>query len=156
MRYRTLFVFVNIGLSCIFSIRIATSRANGVPEVQVLRQFPLSRYVPTFPDCENFGYITNITFTSDLWRHSEACHIRTWFKRWNKIWYLTIAFAKLKIYVCLSAPSDVLTYWGHDKMASIFQTTFSNAFYMNENVWVSIKISLKFVPEDPIKIFSRF
>ena len=33
-------------------------------------------------------------------------------------------------------------------MADIFQT-FSNAF-LNKNVWISIKISLKFVPEGPI------
>ena len=32
------------------------------------------------------------------------------------------------------------------KMAAIFQTTFSNAFF-NENVWTSNKISLKFVSE---------
>ena len=35
-------------------------------------------------------------------------------------------------------------------MAAIFQTTFSNAFSWNENVWISIKISLKFVPKGPI------
>ena len=32
--------------------------------------------------------------------------------------------------------------WGRDKMAAIFQHIF-----MNENVWISIKISLKFVPK---------
>ena len=38
------------------------------------------------------------------------------------------------------------------KMATILQTTFSNAFSwsMNENVPILIKISLKFVPKDPI------
>ena len=38
-------------------------------------------------------------------------------------------------------------------MAAIFQTTFSNAFSwmkMYENVWISINISLKFVPRGPI------
>ena len=35
-------------------------------------------------------------------------------------------------------------------MAAIFLTTFSNAFSWNENVWISIKISLKFVPRGPI------
>ena len=39
-----------------------------------------------------------------------------------------------------------LTHWGWDKMANIFQTTFSNAFSWKENVWIAIKISLKFVP----------
>ena len=35
-------------------------------------------------------------------------------------------------------------------MDVIFQTTFSNAFSLNENVWISIEISLKFVPKGPI------
>ena len=35
-------------------------------------------------------------------------------------------------------------------MVAIFQTTLSIAFFLNENVWFSIKISMKFVPEDQI------
>ena len=39
-----------------------------------------------------------------------------------------------------------LSHWARDKMAAILQTTFSNAFsWKNENVTISIKISLKFV-----------
>ena len=34
-------------------------------------------------------------------------------------------------------------------MVAVFQRTFSNAFF-NENIWISITISLKFVPEGPI------
>ena len=34
-------------------------------------------------------------------------------------------------------------------MAAIFQT-FSVAFFLGENIWISIKISLKFVPKCPI------
>ena len=40
----------------------------------------------------------------------------------------------------------VLAYWGRDKTDAISQTTFSNAFFFNENVWIPIKTSLKFVP----------
>ena len=43
----------------------------------------------------------------------------------------------------------LFTHWGRDKMAAISQTIFSNAFSY-ENVRISIKISLKFVPKDPI------
>ena len=46
--------------------------------------------------------------------------------------------------------SNVLTRWGRDKVVAIFQTTSLNAFFFNENVWISIKISLKFVPNGPI------
>ena len=42
-----------------------------------------------------------------------------------------------------------LTHWGQDKTVAILLTTFWNAF-SNENTYISIKISLKFVPKDPI------
>ena len=35
-------------------------------------------------------------------------------------------------------------------MAAIFQTTFFKCILLNEYVWISIKISLKFVPGGPI------
>ena len=40
-----------------------------------------------------------------------------------------------------------LTHWGRDKMVSILQTTFSNACFFNENIWILLRISLKFLPE---------
>ena len=43
-----------------------------------------------------------------------------------------------------------LTYWGRDKMDAISQTIYSSAFFMDENIWIPIKISLKFVPEGPV------
>ena len=43
-------------------------------------------------------------------------------------------------YTCIQ-----LTHWGRDKMADIFQSIF-----LNENVWILIKISLKFISKDPI------
>ena len=45
---------------------------------------------------------------------------------------------------------NVLTHWGRDKMAAIFQMIFSNGLSGNENVWISIYVSLKFVPRGPI------
>ena len=42
-----------------------------------------------------------------------------------------------------------LTHWGREKMAAISETTFWNAFF-NENVQISIEISLRFVPKGPI------
>ena len=41
----------------------------------------------------------------------------------------------------------VLAHWGPDDMTAISQTTFSNAFFLNENAWISLQISLKFVPK---------
>ena len=48
-----------------------------------------------------------------------------------------------------SARGDELTHWGRGKMAAIFQTTISDVF-LNENVWILIKISLKFAPGSQI------
>ena len=39
----------------------------------------------------------------------------------------------------------LLAHWGRDKMATNFQTIF-----LNENVWISIRISLKFVLQFPL------
>ena len=38
------------------------------------------------------------------------------------------------------------------QMVAISQTTFSNGFFLNENVWIPIKISLEFVPKGHIKV----
>ena len=38
------------------------------------------------------------------------------------------------------------TQWGRDKMATIFL----NDIFLNENDWISITISLKYVPKGPI------
>ena len=46
-----------------------------------------------------------------------------------------------------------LTLWGRDKMAAVSQTKFSNVFFLNENIWISIKISPKFVHKGPINNF---
>ena len=46
--------------------------------------------------------------------------------------------------------AEELTHWGQDKMAAIFQAAFSNASSWIKNVWISIKISLQFVPKGPI------
>ena len=49
--------------------------------------------------------------------------------------------------------SDDLTlfiYWGRDKMATNFLTTFSKCIFLNEEVWIWIKIWLKIVPKGAI------
>ena len=39
-----------------------------------------------------------------------------------------------------------LTHWGQDKMAAFFPDDIFKWIFFNENVWISINISLKFVP----------
>ena len=43
-----------------------------------------------------------------------------------------------------------LTHSGQDKMDAISQTTFFKCTFVNENVRISIEISLKFVPKGPV------
>ena len=39
-------------------------------------------------------------------------------------------------------------------MVANLQTTFSDAFFLNEDVWILIEVSLKFVPKGPINTIS--
>ena len=45
-----------------------------------------------------------------------------------------------------------LTHWGRDKMEAISQTSddIFKCIFLNENVWIPIELSLKFVPKGPI------
>ena len=52
-----------------------------------------------------------------------------------------------KVVVDVLSLTAWLTHWGRDKMSVISQTTFSIWFFLNENVWIPIKISLKVVPK---------
>ena len=45
---------------------------------------------------------------------------------------------------------NLLTNWGRDKMAAIFQMTFSNAFSWMKIYEFFIKMSLNFVPKGPV------
>ena len=59
-----------------------------------------------------------------------------------------------QLQVITSCQCMYLTHWGWDKMAAFSQTTLSNTFFLNENVRISIKISLKLVPEGLINNIS--
>ena len=45
---------------------------------------------------------------------------------------------------------QIWTLWCWVKMDAVVLTTFSNAFFFNENIWISINISLRFVPKGPM------
>ena len=44
----------------------------------------------------------------------------------------------------------IITHWGRDKMAPVFQMTFSKHFLEWKCIKIAIKISVKFVPKGPI------
>ena len=47
-----------------------------------------------------------------------------------------------------------LTHWGRDKNGRHFPGDIFKCIFLNENIWISIKISLKFVYQGPIKNIS--
>ena len=59
-------------------------------------------------------------------------------------YYGHIAIASISWSECMQIRVH-LTHWGRNKMDAISQTTFSNASFFNENEWISLQISLKFV-----------
>ena len=42
---------------------------------------------------------------------------------------------------------DGSTQWGRDKMADMFADDIFKCIFLNENIWISINISLIFVPK---------
>ena len=82
-------------------------------------------------------------------------------KRWQVNWvkyryYAPLSFYKfyiLKTHISFNKilNSLLITHWGQDKMAVIYHTAFSNGFFLNENVCISITIALNFVPRGPNK-----
>ena len=51
---------------------------------------------------------------------------------------------------CVYHTTIALTHWGQDKMAAILAVDIFKCISLNENVWISNKISLTFVSEVPI------
>ena len=85
--------------------------------------------------------------------HPDLSVMMTWGK-WGHIYiYLWVcqwtSSSIVWIIAChMFGAKPLLTHWGRDKMAAVSQTTLSNAFSLIK--FVSIKISLKFVPKGRI------
>ena len=78
----------------------------------------------------------SVGFIVDIWSFQMKCYFMQG--------YLILTSLLLFFYMA------ILTHWGRDKMDAISQTTFFKCIFLNENVWIPIKISLKFVPKGPI------
>ena len=66
---------------------------------------------------------------------------------WSMWWWLDCVFHALLVLARVGP--WLLTHWDRNKMAAIFQTTFSNAFLI-ENIWIWNAIWLNFAPQVPI------
>ena len=90
-----------------------------------------------------------------LWKYSETFGGHTYHET---AYFNCNTLVHCNMYLHHSIPDYAilaLTHWGREKMDVISQTTFPSAFYwmcilLNEHVWITIKNSLKFVPEGPI------
>ena len=49
-----------------------------------------------------------------------------------------------------------LTHWGQDKMAAILADDIFKCIFLNENIWIWVKILLKFDPKGPINNIPAF
>ena len=63
---------------------------------------------------------------------------------WLTVCSVTTQFSHYAIY------SEALTHWSRDKMEAIQSDDIFKCIFFNENVWIAINISLKFVPMGPI------
>ena len=69
-------------------------------------------------------------------------------ENWNRKKWKASIYNRLYFPV---SPFYILTHWGRSKTDTISQTTFWSAFF-NENVWILLRISLKFVSNVRINI----
>ena len=51
---------------------------------------------------------------------------------------------------CDHTPANPLTHWGQNKMTAIFTTDIFKCIATNAKMWISVKVSLNFAPQDPI------
>ena len=94
------------------------------------------------------------------WYHHNNFHFSSLFARWTKM----LSSSDMKYECLFSIAIDYamdgtrciylhgidLTHWGWEKMDTISQTPFFKCIFLNENVWIPVRISLKFVPKGPI------
>ena len=60
-------------------------------------------------------------------------------------WYQRYFYLCLGLLNSIYFTAKLSSHWGRDKMDDIW-----NHIFFNENVWIAIKISLKFVPKGPV------
>ena len=75
----------------------------------------------------------------------DHCHV-TWDIRQNRA-IISWQYWGKTIYIDCWV---VVTHWGLDKTTTNLHTIFSKKKFLNQNVWFSIEMSLKIVPEGPI------
>ena len=77
------------------------------------------------------------------------CIYEMFISKWYLCCFMIFAAIYKYIFTRILIYHVILIYWDSDKIAAFFQTTFKKIF-LNENVWISMRISLKFVPRGPI------
>ena len=142
-----------------------------------MEEFEWNDPIPGLPGLTHRGWVTHI-YISKLIHHRirqwlAICLEQSHYQSWRVIywtirskfrWYLNrktkfsmhenaykTPSAKWRLF-CLGF--SILTHPLLDKMAAIQQTTISNSFSWMESFFISIQISLKFVPNGPIDNFA--
>ena len=98
-------------------------------------------------------------------KSTSSCFSVTCFKHVGLLWpisavdrkqvrgYTTCGMPVSRMYMFLkNGVKGFLTHWVRENLADISQTTFSNTFSWMQNIRISSKISLRFVPKGPNNI----
>ena len=85
-------------------------------------------------------------------RRNKALHMgeNCIFVPYCSFWYVGIGLKNTNVWFCWYYPRNWLTHWGRYEVDAISQTTVSDTFFLIESIWISIKISLKFIAKGPI------
>ena len=86
--------------------------------------------------------------------HCTMCWIHVFSDNWEVIVHVHGYANPIHIYA-MAEPIHWLTYWGRDRMAAVFPDDIFKCILLNENIWIPVKISLKFVPKGQLNISSE-
>ena len=84
-------------------------------------------------------------FRGQIFYLQRCLHIRGWYRC-----HCLKQRKQLLTHRPLGDLDSILTHWGRDKIGRHFADDIFICIFLDENVWIPIKISLKFVPKGPI------
>ena len=91
----------------------------------------------------SLGYICTLQCYNE-WRNLKPAYdLQTSMSRISQHWF---GYG----WVTNRRQASILTHWGRYKMDAIWSDDIFKCIFLNENVWIPIKISLKFVSKGPI------
>ena len=99
--------------------------------------------------CSHDTFNWNISSGSSCCKFDVNCQLYPW-KPLKLLQEIQLSTAGFFVYnLTWDIPHKTWTHWDQNKMATIFQTTWLKYIFLIETLWISIEISLNFVPKGP-------